>query len=137
GVHAGLDGGGGVGESGRGGGDKPEVVEERAAVCRMEGVVTQGEFLGEFAQRKVGAVKIAHGQAGGVAPGGEHIHFAIVDLILLVLEGVNKVAGFFTGFDVLSEVEGAVGQVLRDAGVGAFVFQAGVHGGGKGLVRFA
>ena len=88
----------------RAGGDQPHVVEPRAAEGGVEEIVAEGILAREPPYRHIGHVVVAHGQAtvvpASVIPGDELVHAAAVDLILLLIEEVDGIAGELVGRDI-------------------------------------
>src|SRR5262249_49542175 len=105
----------GVGPDRRASANEPEGVQEGAAESGGGEVIGDGVLLGQLVEGPAGGVPIAHRQACAVAPGGEQVHLAAVDLVLLAIEGVDHVAGLVDRRDVAVHEEGSVGQVGREA----------------------
>ena len=97
------------------------MVEPRAAESGVEEIVAEGILAREPPYRHIGHVVVAHGEAtvvpASVIPGDELVHAAAVDLILLLIEEVDRAAGELVGRDIAREVEGSDGEVRRDAKV--------------------
>src|SRR5207245_9342256 len=84
------------------GGDQPLVVEERSAERRLEEVV--GDRVVRVAvtvqvriDRQGGRVVVTHREADGVASGHVAVLIPIVQLVLLLVEAVDYVAGAAAG----------------------------------------
>jgi hypothetical protein len=97
------------------------MVEPRATESGVEEIVAEGILAREPPYRHIGHVVVAHGEAtvvpASVIPGDELVHAAAVDLILLLIEEVHRVAGELGGRDIAREVEGSDGEVRRVARV--------------------
>ena len=101
----------------------------------MEHRVAQRELLRHFPQERLRRVVVAHREAGPIRNRGEAVHTTVVDLHLLVVEGVDHVAGFVAQRHVANHIEWLVRQIGREARVDRF--DMGVEGPRQGLVGFA
>ena len=101
---------------------EPHVIEPRAAEGGVEEIVAEGILAGKTPHRHVCHVVVAHGQATviptSVIPGHELVHAAAVDLILLLIKKVDRIAGELMGRDIGCEVEGSDREVSRDTPIG-------------------
>jgi hypothetical protein len=105
------------------------VVEERAAEGGMKEAVGQDVLPRPTGQRQAGGVVVAEGQALGVAPVGEAVHSATIDLVLLAIVRMDQVARPLIRRHEAGDVEGLVRQIGGKAGVRP----NGLHGGVRGL----
>ena len=113
------------------------MVQERAAVGRLEPVVRQGKLPGEPAGRHVGCVIVAQRQAADVRPGDEFVVLAVSDLVLVLIKGVQRAADGLIGRDIFGKIVRCIGQIGRNARVGLRGIRAGFRDGGQCCIRFA
>ena len=69
------------------------MIEKGPAEGRVEKMVGERELLGEPPLREAAAVVIAHDEPAGAGDGGETIHPAAVDLLLLLIEVMGEIGG--------------------------------------------
>src|SRR5262245_53631951 len=97
------------------------MIEPRAAEGGVEEIIAEGILAREPPYRHFGHVVVAHGEATvvpvSVIPGDELVHAAAVDLILLLIEEVDRDTGELVGRDIARQLEGPDGEVRGDARV--------------------
>ena len=82
----------GVGPARRACAREPQVIQRRSAERRVKEVVGQHELLRELAERHVRRIVVAHDESADVGPRDEAIHSSAVDLKLLLVEAMHRIA---------------------------------------------
>src|SRR5437773_5400551 len=98
------------------------MIQERATERGVKKVVTQRVLLRELAFRQVGRVEVAHDQTGIVTPGDKPIHFAVIDLRLLMPVAVDDVTSLVCRQES-AVVENVVWEQSVEAGVKACIYR--------------
>ena len=83
----------------------------------MEEVVGERVLRGEPPERQLPCVVGSHYQTADVGPGDEAVHLSAVDLKLLLVETVHRIADRLVRRRVRREIEGPVHEVRREARV--------------------
>jgi hypothetical protein len=76
----------------------------------MKEPIGQCVFACQAEQRQRAAVEIAHRQRPGIGHGDESVHLPAIDLLLLLVEAMNRIAGAFFEVNISVGTEWSVRQ---------------------------
>ena len=83
------------------------------------------------------AIVIAHHQPLGIRYFGKTVHFAAIDLLLVLVEAMGQIPGALPDRNVALDGEGFIGKILGEPRVGFMRLFEGINHRGQGGVGFS